>query len=196
MKRGASQGAKMKLLSAFLALILLTSCSLSTPTPSIRAAYLVEGEGQLSQVDLDKHPEILVTHNFDDFKNAARDRIGLWIDKNAVQLVETGWLDKMPQAAYPIILVGYNDPLRSFKYSLTVCCFLGPSDPDFSQSEPGFSVIERPTGEPGTPDVIVQGFKQISTVADVLKVSNDLLDGKSIPTASTPPNVPVQTATP
>lgn len=176
----------MKLLSAFLVLILLTSCSLSTSTPSIRAAYLVEGDGQLSQAELDKHPEILVTHTFEGFRNAARDRIGLWIDKNAVQLMEPDWLDKMPQAAYPIILVGYNDPLRSFKYSLTVCCFLGPINPDFSGSEPGFSVIERPTGEPGTPDVIVQGFKQIPTVEDVLKISNDLLDGKIISTPTLP----------
>ena len=174
----------MRYLSVFLILVLLTSCSLSTSTTSLRAAYLVEGEGQFSQADLEKHPEILVTDNFEEFKNAARDRIGLWIDKNAVQLVEAGWLDTMPQAAYPIILIGYNDPLRSFKYSLTVCCFLGPVDPDFSQSEPGFSVIERPNGEPGSADVIVRGFKQIPTVEDVLKISNDLLKGNSIPTAA------------
>jgi hypothetical protein len=176
----------MRLLSVFLVLAFLTSCILSTSSPSIRAVYLVQDEGQLPQTDLDQHPEILVTHTFEDFKNAARQRIGLWIDKNATQLVESEWLDKMPQAAYPIILVGYNDPLRSFKYSLTVCCFLGPINPDFSQSEPGFSVLERPTGEPGTPDLIVQGFKQVPTVEDVLKISNDLLEGKiiSAPTAS------------
>jgi hypothetical protein len=175
-------GVGMKFTSLLLGLVFLTSCSLPTSTPILRAVYLVEGEGQLSPADLDKHPEILVTDNFEKFKKAASDRVGLWIDKNAVQLVETDWLDKMPQAAYPIILIGYNDPLRSFKYSLTVCCFLGPVDPDFSQSEPGFSVIERPTGEAGTPDVIVQGFKQVPTLGDVLEVSNDLLDGKQIPT--------------
>lgn len=58
----------MRSLSVFLVWVFLTSCSLSTSSPSTRAVYLVEGAGQLSQSDLDKHPEILVTHTFEDFK--------------------------------------------------------------------------------------------------------------------------------
>jgi hypothetical protein len=93
---------------------LLSACDLQTPTAPIRVAYLVEQEGELSHDELNKHPEILVTSSFVVFQQAARNRIALWIDKNAVKLVDSQWLDALPQSSYPIILVGYNDTLLSF----------------------------------------------------------------------------------
>lgn len=182
----------MRLLTLLLILGLLSSCSTSPST--IRVAYLVQQDGQLPQAELNKHPEILVTHNFEDFKLVARQRIALWIDKDATQLVEEGWLDTMPQASYPIIVVGYYDTLLSFKYKLGICCFLGPAEPDFSGAEPGFSVIERDSGESGTTITMLQGFKQAPTIDDILKISNDLLDGKINPTtAPQSPNFPTPT---
>jgi hypothetical protein len=186
----------MKLVIILLALVFVSACSAQTPVVSIRAAYLTQESGQLPQKELDQHPEILVTHNFDEYKQAARQRIALWIDKSAIELVEEGWLDVIPQASYPIILVGYNDPLLAFKYSLTICCFLGPVMPDFSDAEPGFSVIGRANGQPGASVIMLQGFKQTSTLDDILKISNALLEGQIIPTPTLLPKVSMPTPTP
>ena len=170
----------MKVVTGFLLLALASACNTAASVRSIRAAYLVQGEGQLLQTELDKHPEILVTHSFEEFKKAAGHRIGLWIDKNATQLVEEGWLDTMPQASYPIVMVGYNNPLVAFGYKLQMCCFFGHlmTDEEYADTESGFSVIERESGKPGTATMMVQGFKQQPTVDDILKISNDLLGGK------------------
>ena len=180
----------MKFVTGFLILVLATSCSGPTSDRSIRvstrAVYLVQEEGQLLQAELDGHPEILVTHNFEDFKKAARQRIGLWIDKNATQLVEEGWPDTMPQASYPIVLIGNNDPMVAFGFMLQICCFLGHimTDEEYAATESGFSVIERESGQPGATMIMVQGYNQAPVVADILKISNDLLDGKVTPMPS------------
>ncbi len=160
--------------------ILLSACSILTSKLSIKAIYLVAKErAQLPQADLNKHPEILVTSDFAIFKQAARNRIALWVDKNATQLVDTDWIENVPQTYYPIIVVGYNNPLRSFKYSLSLDCFLGPINPDFSGSEPGFSMFEKERDN-STSCGISKGFKQTPTVDNILKVSNALLDGTYI----------------
>jgi len=161
--------------------LLLCACNISPAKPSIKAVYLVQEGGQLSQTDLDKHPEILVTKDFDVFKQAAQNKIALWVDKNATQLVPPDWITTPPQEYYPTIVIGYNDPLRAFKYSLQTNCFLGPINPDFSGSEPGFSVFEEQPNN-STECGIGKGYKLIPTVEDVLKVSNALLDGTFVET--------------
>lgn len=171
-----------------LTLGLITSCDPSPSSAPIRVAYLVQEGGQFTKAELSQYPEILVTSDFQEFKQAARQRVALWIDKNATELIEEGWLDTMPQASYPIVLIGYNNTLLSFGYKLQLCCFGGPPAPDFSEAEPGFSVIMRDSGELGAPDTMLQGFKQTPTIDYVLKLSIDLLDGNITPTPSpTPP---------
>jgi hypothetical protein len=189
MKCYEPEGARLKFVAVLLTIIFLAACSSAPAVAPIRAIYLVQREGQLPQAELDKHPEIFVTDSFEEFKKAARHRIGLWIDKNATQFVEEGWLDKMPQASYPIVLVGYNDPLVAFGYQLQLCCFMGHvlTDEEYAATESGFSVIERENGEPGAALILIQGFKQQPTVDELLKLSNDLLDGKVTPMPS--PNV-------
>lgn len=171
-----------------LALGLIVACVPSSSTAPIRVAYLVQEGGQFTQTELSQYPEILVTSDFQKFKQTARHRVALWIDKNATQLIEEGWLDTMPQASYPIVLIGYNNCLLSFGITLKLCCFGGPIAPDFSDAEPGFSVIMRDSGELGAPTTILQGFKQTPTVDYILKLSIDLLDAKITPIPSpTPP---------
>jgi len=173
----------------------LSACITPVSATPIRVAYLVEQGGQLSQEELKKYPEILVTSTLADFQQAASNRIALWIDKNAVKLVDSQWLDELPQSSDPIILVGYNNTLLSFRDSLQLCCFMGPAQPDYSDAEPGFSIIKRESGEPGAQITMLEGFKQTPTVDDLLRISNDLLEGKIESTAtSAQPSVP--TATP
>jgi len=176
----------MKFVAVFVILVLLSACGLPDSFTSIRAAYLVLEEGQLPPAELDKHPEILVTDSFEEFKKAARHRIGLWIDKNATKLVEEGWLDRMPQASYPMVMIGFNEPWIAFGNGLQMCCFTGyiMTDEEYAATESGFSVVERESGEPGAALIMIQGFKQQPTVDDILKISNDLLDGKVTPMPS------------
>lgn len=183
---------KLKRMIACFIFSFVTACSLPSSTAPIRVAYLVQAGGQFTKAELSQYSEIFVTGDFDEFRQAARQRVALWIDKNATQLVEEGWLDTMPQALYPIVLIGYNSALLSFRDTLNTCCFLGPPSPDYSDAEPGFSVIMRESGELGAPITLLQGFKQTPTIDYILSLSIDLLDGKITPTPSpTPPkNVP------
>jgi hypothetical protein len=176
-----------KLVSSILLMLFLLPACGSLFSTHIRAAYLVQSPGQLSQAELAKHPEIFVTSSFSAFRQVARQPIGLWIDKNALILVDSNWLDQPPQSLYPIIVIGFNDPLRSFRDGLTLCCFAGPAMPDYSGAEPGFSIIMRLSGKLGAPTTMLQGFKQIPHVDDILRISNALLDGKIRPTATVPP---------
>ena len=152
---------------------------------SLRAIYLVQSPGQLAESDLQAHPEIKVTNTFSDLKQLARSRVALWIDKNATSLIEDSWLDRPPQVYYPIVLVGYNDSLYSFKYVLRICCFSGPAGIDWSTKvlEPGFSVIQR-EGANGalSGTTFAQGYNQMPQVRDILSITNALLDGTLKPT--------------
>lgn len=65
-----------------------------------RAVYLVRDPGLLSNDDLKAHPEVLVVHSTEEFRNAARSKIALWIDKNAIDLIEKRsepWISRKPQ---------------------------------------------------------------------------------------------------
>ncbi len=187
---------RLRLFFIFLAAGILAACDPPVSSPSIRAAYLVQPGGQLSAADLAGYPEILVTGRFEEFQQAARRRVALWIDRNAIQLVEEGWLDEMPQASYPIVLVGYNYPYYAFGLQLGICCFLGHFETDHSGFEPGFSVIKRDSGDGSTQPAFLQGFKEIPSVDAILRISNDLLDGKIVPTPSRTPPPGLVTSTP
>ncbi len=179
----------IKLLTVVLLSGLLFGCSAPVASQPARVAYLVQSGGQLSQTELAGHPEILVTNSYTEFKQAARRRIALWIDKNATQLVDLEWINSMPQTSYPIFVIGYNDPLLSFRDRLPVGVFLGPplAPTEISKADGGFSVIKRDSNAPGAQITMVAGFKQPPTVERLLNLSNDLLDGKIPPnTYATP----------
>ncbi len=168
-----------------------------TPPPPIRALYLVQSPGQLAASDLQAHPEAVATNTFPDFKQRARSRVALWIDKNATTLIDGNWLDQPPQMYYPIVLVGYHYAFYSFKYVLLICCFGGPAgiDPNAKDLEPGFSVIQR-EGANGllSGTTFGQGYNQTPQVQDILNITNALLDGTLKPTA--PPTITASTPTP
>ena len=206
-------GLIMKHMTFLLFMFFVVSCSQiatsglsvnpSVPPP-IRALYLVQSPGQLAASDLQAHPEVVVTNNFSDFKQRARSRVALWIDKNATTLIHRTWLDQPPQMYYPIVLVGYNDGLYSFKYILRICCFAGPAGIDWSTRvlEPGFSVIQR-EGMNGSLSGggFFQDYHQVPRVQDILKITNALLEGRWKPTATaivtaSSPTPPPPTPTP
>ena len=72
----------------------------------IRTIYLVQGSSQLSENDLADHPEVLVVYTFKELQDIATNNVvDLWIDKDAVDLVDPDWLHQEPQKDYPLVNV-------------------------------------------------------------------------------------------
>jgi hypothetical protein len=140
----------------------------------IRAIYLVRGNGQLAEYDLDVHPEVLVVHTFMELQDFAEIyAVDLWIDKDAVELVDSDWLHQEPQKYYPLVLVGYNEPLYAFGDILNGFGIEGPLISwDTKSLEPGFSVwILQDEGEFSSSS-FMNGYKEEATVQSVLNITN------------------------
>ena len=167
---------------------ILVSCNQSsfgtsvtpTATPILyKAVYLSAGLGELSAVDLAAHPEVIQTQTFDDFKSHAVSRIALLVDKNAVQLVDNQWLNSPPQKYYPLVIVGYNDPLYCFRDTLGVGSIQGPYV-DWSQEtlEPGFCVWMIRVQTSKETSAFFKGYNQKLDLQAILDVTNPLLEEK------------------
>jgi hypothetical protein len=181
-----------KFLPSFFLLLLLAACGLKPATP-MRAAYLVHSPGQLPRAELAQHPEILVTSSFAAFQRAARKRIGLWVDINALEMVDSSWFDQMPQAAYPIIVIGHGDSLHAFRDDLSLCNCAGPAPTYPGYDDPSFSVLMHTSGDFDATIILLHGFNQIPRVEDILRLNNALLDGNIPPT---PTYIPLHLPTP
>jgi len=103
---------RVKRLFLLLALFAV-GCVPAMKTP-VNAVYLVRDIGQLAREDLQAYPEVIVTDNFDSLKDIAQTKVAIWIDINAVDLVDLEWLGQSPQALYPVVLVGNGDEMCSF----------------------------------------------------------------------------------
>jgi hypothetical protein len=145
----------------------------STSGIPIKAVYLVQGAGQLPQEDLQAHPEVIATDSFAEFKDLAHSKVALWIDINAVGLVDIVWLGQRPQLFYPVVLVGNGDDFCSFFVILRYFYFsVPPGDYDCSSPPAGFSVnIQR--NEFGG---FNHGYKQTPTVQAILDITNPMLE--------------------
>src|SRR3972149_229761 len=133
-----------------------------------QAVYLVKHPGQLSLDDLQAHPEVAVTGSFDDFKQHAQTKVALWIDKNAIELLDQQWLREAPQKYYPLALVGYNEPLYAFREALPVAQIEGPAmDWSTMTLEPGFSIwmIRAETGS--SLSAFMNGYNQMPSVQGI-----------------------------
>ena len=74
----------------------ILSCTGSHVQP--KAIYLVaSGWGQLSESDLRAHPEVIVANSQQELANHVESQVAIWIDKNAVKVVDLNWLQSEPQ---------------------------------------------------------------------------------------------------
>jgi hypothetical protein len=148
----------------------------NTGTP-IQAIYLVQGSGQLSQKDLEAHPEIRVINSLDEFKKAARSKTALWIDINAVESFDIEWLSQEPQKFYPVVLVGSGDDFCSFFVILKYFPFEVPPPPgdgkvDCSSLPSGFSINILTSDSGGK----MHGYEQPPIVPAILDNTESLLE--------------------
>ena len=149
----------------------------TVPQNLYKAVYLTDELGEFSAEDIKAHPEVIVTKSFDEFKFHAGSKIALWVDKNAVNKINRKWLNQPPQKYYPLVLIGYNDPLYCFREILPLGRIEGPYV-DWSKEvlEPGFCVwmilVEDESGHSST----LSGSKLSPTIQDILDVTNQLLE--------------------
>jgi hypothetical protein len=154
----------------------MAACSTTKAAePTYEAIYLVQGNGQLSQEDLQAHPEVMVTSSFDDFKKLAKNKTALWIDVNAAGLVDRNWLTEKLQRFYPIVLVGNSDTLCSFRDTLGGFGIIEGPDADCSSPASGFSVWMLEQDESFHKSAFMRGYEQVPSVRDILAKTNPLL---------------------
>ena len=116
------------------------------PTGYSEAVYFMPvTSGQITREDLNAHPEILPVTDFASLASQTNRHIAIWIDKDAVDLLPEGWLNREPQKYYPIVLIGYNNALYSMREKLHFPIHGPWIDWSKQKLEPGFSawVIER-----------------------------------------------------
>lgn len=173
---------------------------ISPPAPgTLKAVYLVRGKGELPMDKLKAHPEIAITGSFLQLKQYAKEDVALWIDKNAVELLDKQWLDEEPQSYFPIVLVGYNNPLYCFRDVLRLEGFLGPPiDWPSKKLTPGFCIIQGEKTErsltPFTMVKIFKGYDYKPRVQDILDITNNLLeDNQQSPKISPSSQAPTPT---
>jgi hypothetical protein len=151
--------------------------SLNADKAPVRIVYLKpENSGQISDTDLKNYLQILVVHNFADLEKNMATKVGIWIDKDSVGLIPEGWLGQLPQKNYPLVLLGFNNALYSFRDKLTVNAISGPHvDWSKQRLEPGFSIwkIEEATGD--SLHVTMAGFDRPVNVEAALIATNALL---------------------
>jgi hypothetical protein len=167
---------------------LASDASQTQTTPNaLKAIYLVGDKGELGPADLKAHPEITVVHTWADFQaKAAQQKIALWIDKGALSLVKTdagfAWLHQEPQKWYPIVVVGYNDALYSFREALPYFGISGPMvDWSHQKVEPGFSLWKMQEETPSSRRATLQGFKVKPTVKNIQRLTTRWLSAHKSP---------------
>jgi hypothetical protein len=170
----------MKHIILALVMFLVVGCSPTLKSSSgipIKAIYLVQGVGQLSQEDLQAHPEVMVTDKFDDFKKLAESKVALWIDINSVGLVDIGWLGESPQRYYPVVLIGNSKDFCIFFGNMQYFTFEvpapAPGEEDYCNTPiPGFSVNMLKSESGGN----MHGYEETPTAQGILDVTNHLLE--------------------
>lgn len=144
--------------------------------PTITAVYLVaKSSGQLTQKDIMQHPEVLVVNTFQDltkFVNQNK-KVEIWIDKNATNLVEKGWLLKEPQKYNLLVVIGYDNSLYSFREQLD----LGIHGPyvnwKTTKVANGFSVWLLTQSTPNSRTAKDKGYSNEVTVENIFKVTSN-----------------------
>ena len=164
---------------AFIGFILAGCGPLSMQLRDPRAIYLVREHGQLQADDLKAHPEVVVVHSAREFQELGRREVALWIDRDAVDLVDRAWLHAAPQKYYPVVLVGYNDALYSFRDILGGFGIEGPSvDWSKQRLESGFSVWKLKEQTSTSTSAFMQGYDGRPTVVAILAKTNGLRDAE------------------
>ncbi len=168
----------------------LAGCS---DTSGPKAIYLVQGQGVLSGTDLNAHPEVVVVNTFEELWQRTDKPVALWIDMNAVGLVDIARLRSGPRKWYPIAVVGCHDPLYAFRETLPAFGTISGPAVDWAKRSvsPGFSVgilLEDRGNRTKGGSSWWKGYPGPPAVKVILEVTNALLEGRRDELISAPPD--------
>jgi hypothetical protein len=146
----------------------------------IKAIYLAPRSGaQLSGDELRKYQEITVVNNFKDVKNRTGEKVAIWIDKSAIDLVDQNWLHQDPQRYYPIVILGYNNALYSFREKMSGFGIEGPSvDWSNEKLDGGFSIWMLQEATSTSTSAFMNGYDLPLSVEGILSKTNRLLENQ------------------
>lgn len=145
-----------------------------------KAIYLTPKDGeQLTKEDISKYPEVTCVSDFKDFKKLVTKNTAIWIDKDAVDLLDLNWIQKEAESKIPIVLIGYNNDLYSFREKLSCYDIQGPYiDWSKQRLEPGFSIGMLKEQTETSRSVFMKGYDTKPDTKQILSLSIMLLEGK------------------
>jgi hypothetical protein len=163
-----------------LTLALIVGCGYNdkSKNPALRAVYLTPQEGgQLTAQELEDYPEVLVVNSFADLKDAVQIKCAIWIDKDAVNMIDENWLHEEVQMYCPLVLIGYNNALYSFREKLTDFSIEGPYvDWNSETLEPGFSIWMLIDSTKTSTSAFMQGYDEIPSAKRIISLTNKLIE--------------------
>ena len=145
-----------------------------------KAIYLVpQNGGLLNKRELKKYPEVNVVNDFSSLKKLFRENTAIWIDKDAIKMVDPKWLHEESQNHAPLVLVGYNNVLYSFREKLSGFGIVGPNV-DWSQEnlESGFSIWMLKSETNSSTFSFMEGYDLSPSVKQILSITNNLISDK------------------
>ena len=150
----------------------VSPCSAGVPP---QAVYLVSGEPGIPADELAQLPQVCVVRAFEDLQVFAVSPIAIWIDQDAVQLVDIPWLQEPPQRYYPVVLVGYGTDLYAFR-ELMGLPIGGPAvDWSTEPPRPGFSVWLITDETPDSQRAEMKGYEERPSGRRILELTNEML---------------------
>lgn len=109
-----------------LTMVSLIGCSKNKENTA-KAIYLVPKDGgQLTKEDLSKYPEVTCVSDLKEMKKLVSKNTAIWVDKDTIDLLDLDWIQKEAESEMPIVLIGYNDALYSFREILSCYDIEGP----------------------------------------------------------------------
>jgi hypothetical protein len=145
-----------------------------------KAIYLAPKDGgQLTKDDINKYPQVIRVSDFNEFKRLVSKNTAIWIDKDAVDLLELNWVQKEAESKIPIALIGYNNAVYSFREKLSCFGIKGPLI-DWSKQilEPGFSIGMLKETTETSRSVFLKGYETSPDTKQILSLTNMVLEGK------------------
>lgn len=144
----------------------------------VRAVYLVpENGGILDTQELLESPEVAVVHSFEALAKSVDTPVAIWIDKDAVDMMDKAWLQEPPQNKLPVVLVGYWDALYAFRDILGGMGTIEGPKVERSEEipEPGFSIWMIKEKTEDSTSSFMKGYAMQPSAKEILSITNDLL---------------------
>ena len=157
----------------------LIGCTNKTENTA-KVIYLAPKDGgQLTTDDINKYPEVIRVSDFNKFKKLVSKNTAIWIDKDAVDLLDLNWVQKEAESKIPIVLIGYNNALYSFREKLSGFGIVGPNV-DWSQEnlESGFSIWMLKSETNSSTFSFMEGYDLSPSVKQILSITNNLISDK------------------